>query len=907
MDNPIYLRPKNTAEIDLTVRTIVIDFLTELKNQGEDRVIPPERPEDVDPLVLMDLPDAIFHGREGAEELLQNLCRLLIRQGDRRALDFALRLSHRLYNLSYVQGETGYSYLFKGISQVGLIQPDVGIKNVLAGLGHVSELQPFDQVLGYWALLSAAIVKRNLFLAEQYARQWRQAAEAGSFEEEIFRSHVALQILNLLAGRREACREGMSLLTRDTPPAYQGVISFLESWTACLTGGECMNPDAFKEPIPIFLGLDWQGEPGVRNGRQPFEDFRRLCWDRRQYGHFEAVEKGFLEDREKVLAYALTAARWELSRPLRGLGAVLKKHDPSEHIHFTMTRVLGRSIFDKIMTETDISPEVETPQDAVILIMDVRGYSGLSERSEPQDLFNIINPLFKIMCEELEEAGGAVLEFPGDALIFVFNAFQERKSSPIEILSATVRALQRLYMLNVLSKETGLPEIRIGVGINKGPTAVGYVGGLARCHLTVMGNTVNLASRIESATKTLPGDIMVARSLFDDAEPEFWREPEKINFTIRDLDRHIMRGISRPVHLYGVRPLVKHLVDFVPMGFTARPAPGIVYIDTGNSGEHGVIDHHFADHKANSACELLVQKPELLLGHITGNPESQIEFRLHRQPDLDCAATLYTAFELMDHLPRTKLLEKLSEYVSLIDQGLIPEPEKLGHSLYGIFLAHQRTQQARQATPLTDLDLLKLELRVIDAAMYLLEKAKYSGELAYIFQLEPDWFPEERHLIEQDMIRFNEDVKQRGQVYRAPVNGRPEPVMGLELDHPQSILFKFWARTDPKAPGGKGYRFLNVNWSSPGKNRFVISVDPESGTNLRGLGQALERVEAEQRKRLGMERPIHPSRYPSDNSDPWYFGQGHAYTIVDSPRAGTVLDAEQVRGIHRNWTPKIED
>ena len=44
MDNPIYLRPKNTAEIDLTVRTIVIDFLTELKNQGEDRVIPPERP-----------------------------------------------------------------------------------------------------------------------------------------------------------------------------------------------------------------------------------------------------------------------------------------------------------------------------------------------------------------------------------------------------------------------------------------------------------------------------------------------------------------------------------------------------------------------------------------------------------------------------------------------------------------------------------------------------------------------------------------------------------------------------------------------------------------------------------------------------------------------------------------------
>ena len=95
-----------------------------------------------------------------------------------------------------------------------------------------------------------------------------------------------------------------------------------------------------------------------------------------------------------------------------------------------MTRVLGRSIFDKIMTETDISPEVETPQDAVILIMDVRGYSGLSERSEPQDLFNIINPLFKIMCEETGRGGRRGARIPRGRLDIRFQCLSGAEIEP---------------------------------------------------------------------------------------------------------------------------------------------------------------------------------------------------------------------------------------------------------------------------------------------------------------------------------------------------------------------------------------------------------------------------------------------------------------------------------------------
>ena len=182
-----------------------------------------------------------------------------------------------------------------------------------------------------------------------------------------------------------------------------------------------------------------------------------------------------------------------------------------------------------------------------------------------------------------------------------------------------------------------------------------------------------------------------------------------------------------------------------------------------------------------------------------------------------------------------------------------------------------------------------------------MEKHRRTGKYSSIFRFKPDWFTEERHLIAEDQALYQEDLHLRSLTYRAFINGRPEPVEGLWLDHPQSRIFKLWARNDPQAPGGRGYPFLVVDWSRPDKNRFVISVDPESGTDLQGLGELLEAEEEKKRQVLGLERPVEPRRYPTNNSDPWYFGWGHGYTIVDSPREGTVLTAEEVRKIHEDW------
>ncbi|MFC1896615.1 adenylate/guanylate cyclase domain-containing protein, partial [Thermodesulfobacteriota bacterium] len=750
----------------------------------------------------------------------------------------------------------------------------------------------------------AAIATKNIGLGLKYAEEWRRIGEENNLEGDVLRSGLVIQILHLLLGDADWCSGNIERFSDRASEEWRGVVTFVSQWVEAVTRRLDMPPDATSwEPYPLFLGLEWR-----HTGPLPAEvssgDFEILCQLRRQFSNPSSATDRLSLD--QILDYASLVARWELPRPLHEIEAILRGRSSESYYNFCTTRILGKYASKEVTNKMSVHSAIKTRDSAIIWMMDVRGYSRLTEQGSAESAFQILSPLFKIMNEELETVGGTIHEFVGDSIMVVFDAFNHQKSEIMDILYHTVQCLTRIHVLNSLSLPTGMPELNIGVGINKGNVATGYLGGLVRCHLTILGNTVNIAARMEGLTKDVPGAVLVSRACFDGQEPDVWSTPLKVNFTLRDVGRFPMKNISKPPNLYSVGPLLRHWIDFVPMGFVGRPEKGVVYIDTGNSGEPGIIDHHYMGYEAKSACELLVQKPELLLGHVQDIPSSQIEFRLHEQPDLDCAATLYIAYELMDRAPRKRILRKLANYVSKVDQGAIPQPDRIEESLYGIFIAHQKIVEKNLGHPMTDALRLEAGIRVIDAAFYLLEKSEHGGDFSVIFQLQPNWFAEERALIREDRASYNEDLKLRSRLYKAHVKGLPEPVSGLWLDHPESIFFKLWARNDRKAPGGEGHAFLAVDWSEPAKNknRFVISVDPESGTSLEGLGELLERLESSKRKGLKQERPLQPIRHPSDNSDPWYFGWSHQYTIIDSPRAGTALTAEEVRKIHEEWVPE---
>ncbi len=269
---------------------------------------------------------------------------------------------------------------------------------------------------------------------------------------------------------------------------------------------------------------------------------------------------------------------------------------------------------------------------------------------------------------------------------------------------------------------------------------------------------------------------------------------------------------------------------------------------------------------------------------------------------------------------RLRMADPLSDDVELdldaapsvedVDQGTIPSPEHLDASLYGIFLVHQ--QKALAAGAPTDPHgrdriLLEAGLRVIDAAMFIMEDAGIR-DLSRIFAHRPGWFTEERRWIAADFSRYREDLTHpHCRTFTAGVNradGRERTtVPALWLKRPRSDFFKHWVRTDRRAPEGKGYPLMVVDWSDEKKNRFVVSVDPESGFDLKGLGERLEEREVEKRAALDppRPRPREPRRWPADNADPWYFGQDHDHTIIDAPFRGTVLTAEEVLEIIQAW------
>jgi hypothetical protein len=130
------------------------------------------------------------------------------------------------------------------------------------------------------------------------------------------------------------------------------------------------------------------------------------------------------------------------------------------------------------------------------------------------------------------------------------------------------------------------------------------------------------------------------------------------------------------------------------------------------------------------------------------------------------------------------------------------------------------------------------------------------------------------------------------------------------LDDPQRCMyFKDWARSDGEhCPNRKGFIGLSVFMSEGPRSvrRCILSVTRDSGASLRGLGTLLDRAESERRAEVhgSDDRVTDPAtgaaRSPRpgyDNADPWYDGRAHGYTIVDAPRSGTLLTADEIEAI----------
>src|SRR5215213_10064278 len=184
---------------------------------------------------------------------------------------------------------------------------------------------------------------------------------------------------------------------------------------------------------------------------------------------------------------------------------------------------LARAAFARFMPEHIIRELVESPEKfhlggtntrITVLFCDVRGFTRLAHRAPPEMIVDLLNILFTEMAAEIFAHQGTLNKYLGDGLMALFGAPVGGEHDAAAAVSAAIGMQRRIKEVNLQLSARGLPRVQLGIGINTGEATVGCIGAEQRSEYTAIGDTVNIASRIEGVAH--PGQVLVT----DETEQE---------------------------------------------------------------------------------------------------------------------------------------------------------------------------------------------------------------------------------------------------------------------------------------------------------------------------------------------------------------------------------------------------
>lgn len=154
-------------------------------------------------------------------------------------------------------------------------------------------------------------------------------------------------------------------------------------------------------------------------------------------------------------------------------------------------------------------------REITVLFVDIRGFTALSEELTAEELVALMNRYFELVVGCIRTHGGHVNKFIGDGLMALFGAPETNGRHPEDAVRAALAITRALEAFNREQVADGAPELAIGIGIATGRVVIGNVGSRDRLEYTAMGNTVNLASRIEGLNKQLASTILVSERTYE--------------------------------------------------------------------------------------------------------------------------------------------------------------------------------------------------------------------------------------------------------------------------------------------------------------------------------------------------------------------------------------------------------
>jgi class 3 adenylate cyclase/CheY-like chemotaxis protein len=181
-----------------------------------------------------------------------------------------------------------------------------------------------------------------------------------------------------------------------------------------------------------------------------------------------------------------------------------------------------------------------------ILFSDIRSFTTYSEGMSPEELFGFLNEYLSIMNDQIHKNSGFIDKFIGDAIMALFD--HPDKNNQVEAQQAVKAAIDMQIALreyNVERTNHGHQSIQAGIGIHSGSVMIGTIGSEERMDFTVLGDNVNLASRIESLTKQYGAGILIS-----DSTLRLYGDLDQLSF--REIDWVKVKGKTEPVELYEI-------------------------------------------------------------------------------------------------------------------------------------------------------------------------------------------------------------------------------------------------------------------------------------------------------------------------------------------------------------------
>ncbi len=211
-------------------------------------------------------------------------------------------------------------------------------------------------------------------------------------------------------------------------------------------------------------------------------------------------------------------------------------------IQGTLSKYLSPTV-TKHLIDSGVNPTAEVGKwrEISILFSDIRGFTSLSEEVAPDFLVKVLNEYLGEMTDIIFDHEGTLDKFIGDAVMAFWGAPLDDAKHAMKAVSTALHMIRVVEIFNERNSKSGYPQLKIGIGIHTGKAIVGNIGSNKRLDYTIIGDSVNLASRLEGLTKEYGVPVLVSESTF---------ESVKDYFIFRPLDVVVAKGKTQSVSIF---------------------------------------------------------------------------------------------------------------------------------------------------------------------------------------------------------------------------------------------------------------------------------------------------------------------------------------------------------------------